>query len=150
MMFYFIQRVHTVGLITRGANAMRFNGLPLGFPYIDSHLVNYVNALPFDYKVHWKSPEDQRVAQGKSFWDISEENDIPKYILKKLAEQYLPQALVYRSKCGFPVPFDTWLSDADSWPLDMTIFKTTDISWLDGWKKFMVINLNAFIKEFSG
>jgi len=148
-MFYFIQRVHTVGLHARGANAMRFNGLPLGFPYLALRLVHYVNSLPFDYKVHWKSPEDEQEAQEMYFRDVSEEKDIPKYILKKLAEQYLPRELVYRRKCAFPVPFDAWFHDTKSWPLDTTVFKTTDISGLSGWEKFMIINLNTFLEEFK-
>lgn len=149
MMLYFIQRVHTVGLITRGANAMRFNGLPIGFPYICPELVDYVNALPFDYKVRWKSAEDEEDAQGMYFRDVSEVKDIPKYILKKLSEKYLPRDLVYRRKCAFPIPFESWLSDLGSWPLDANVFKTEDLSNLSGWKKFMIINLNTFIEEFK-
>lgn len=148
-MFYFIQRVHTVGLYARGANAMRFNGLPLGFPYIDPCLVDYVNALPFDYKVHWKSSKDEIDAQKMYFRDVSEEKDIPKYLLKKLAERYLPQELIYRKKCAFPVPFDDWFHNTQSWPLDQTVFKTTDMTRLTGWGKFMMINLNTFIEEFG-
>ena len=151
LMFYFIQRVHTVGLITRGANAMRFHNLPLGFPYIYPELVDYVNALPFEYKVRWKSARGkaEAQAQGMYFRDISEEKDIPKYILKKLAERYLPRELVYRPKRAFPVPFQQWFGQLTEWPLDQTVFKTTYIGHLNGWKKFMVINLNTFIEEFA-
>jgi len=149
LMFYFIQRVHTVGLITRGANAMRFNGLPPGFPYIYRRLVDYVNALPFEYRMHWKSARNKTEAQRMYFRDISEEKDIPKYILKKLAEHYLSHDLVYRRKCAFPLPFEQWFKDVAKWPLDQSIFKTTNISQLNGWKKFMVINLNTFIEEFT-
>jgi len=98
--FYFIQKIHTPGLITRGANAMRFNGLNIGFPYINMDLVEFVNSLPFDYKVHWKSKEDEEKAKGVYFRDISEKFDIPKYILKKLAEKYLPKKIIYRKKYG--------------------------------------------------
>ena len=149
LMFYFIQRVHTVGLITRGANAMRFNGLPPGFPYIYRPLVDYVNSLPFEYKVHWKSARDESEAQHMYFRDISERKDIPKYILKKLAERYLPHNAVYRPKCAFPVPFERWFKNVAEWPLDEGIFRTSDISDLSGWKKFMIINLNTFIEEFK-
>ena len=148
LMFYFIQQVHTVGLITRGANAMRSNGLPPGFPYIYRPLVDYANSLPFEYKVHWKSARDELEAQHMYFRDISEGKDIPKYILKKLAERYLPHNAVYRPKCAFPVPFERWFKNVTEWPLDEGIFRTSDISHLSGWKKFMIINLNAFIEEF--
>jgi len=146
--FYFIQKIHTPGLITRGINAIKFNKLEPGFPYIDMELVEFVNSLPFDYKLHWKSKEDEEKAKGVYFRDISEKYDIPKYILKKLAERYLPKEIIYRKKYGFPVPFDKWFKDLKMWNLDENIFKTKDISKFNGWKKFMIINLNTFIEEF--
>ena len=146
--FYFIQKIHTPGLITRGINAMKFNKLEPGFPYIDIELVEFVNSLPFDYKVHWKSEEDEKKAKGVYFRDISEKYDIPKYILKKLAEKYLPKEIIYRKKYGFPVPFDKWFKSLKRWYLDDGVFKTKDISRFNGWKKFMIINLNTFIEEF--
>lgn len=148
-MFYFIQRVHTVGLITRGSNAMRFNNLPIAFPYIYSKLVDFVNALPFDYKIHWKSERHESEAENMYFRDISENKDITKYILKRLAAAYLPDRIVHREKYGFPVPFENMLKDVSDWPLNKNIFRTTDIGNLNGWKKFMVINLNAFVEEFE-
>jgi len=149
--FYFIQKIHTPGLITRGANAMRFNSLDPGFPFCDPRRGEYVNSLPFDYKIAWKSREDERRAagEGMNFREISEKMDIPKYILKKVAEKYLPHEIIYRKKKGFPVPFEKWLGGLDSWPLDPGVFRTDDISGFSGWKKFMLINLDTFIQEFS-
>ena len=147
--FYFIQKVHTPGLIIRGANAMRFNGLECGFPYLDMELVNYVNSLPFDYKVHWKSEQHRKLAINMSYKEISEKMDVPKYILKKIAEKYLPKKIIYRPKYGFPVPFEKWFDDLEEWPLDSNVFKSTDISNFSGWKKFMLINLDSFVKEFA-
>jgi asparagine synthetase B (glutamine-hydrolysing) len=146
--FYFIQKLHTPGLITRGANAMRFNGLELGFPFIDADLLEFTNSLPFDYKVAWKSPDHEKDAQTMDFRKMSEEMDIPKYILKRLAEKYLPREIIYRQKKGFPVPFGPWLENLHEWDLDQSVFKTSRISHLSGWKKFMIINLNACLEEF--
>jgi asparagine synthase (glutamine-hydrolysing) len=147
--FYFIQKIHTPGLILRGVNAIRFNNLEPGFPYLDSELVDFVNSLPFKYKVHWKSKKQEKEAQGMYFRDISEKMDIPKYILKKISEKYLPYKIIYRKKYGFPVPFDKWIGDLKRWNLNQEIFKTTNISQLNSWKKFMIINLNTFIEEFN-
>jgi len=146
---YFTQKIHTVGLITRGLNAMRFNNLTPGFPFINMKLVNFVNSLPFKFKVHWKEKYSKEKAVGLNFREISENLDIPKYILKKLAENYLPNKIIYRPKYGFPVPFDFWFEDLKKWELNDEIFKTDDISNLNGWKKFMLINLNTFINEFK-
>ncbi len=146
---YFTQKIHTVGLITRGANAMRFNCLETGFPYIEKRLVDFVNSLPFDYKIRWKSEDDEVIAKNKHFRDISERHDIPKYILKKLAEKYLPNKVIYRPKYGFPVPFEKWFKDLNEWPMDKQIFKTDNLSPFNGWKKFMLINLDTFVKVFA-
>lgn len=147
--FYFIQKIHTTGLIIRGANAMRFNNLKPGFPFINQQLVDYVNTLPFDYKVHWKSENHQKKANSIYFREISETYDVPKYILKKIAEKYLPEKIIYRPKYGFPVPFEKWFKDLKTWELNQEIFKTEDISSFSGWKKFMLINLNTFFEIFQ-
>jgi len=146
---YFIQKIHTIGLIIRGTNAIKFNKLEPAFPYLDLDLVNFVNSLPFDYKVHWKSEEHKEKSKNMFFRDISEKMDVPKYILKKIAEKYLPFEIIYRPKKGFPVPFDKWFAGLEEWPLDKKIFKSNDISNFNGWKKFMLINLNTFIEEFD-
>lgn len=146
---YFTQKVHTIGLITRGYNAMSFNNLTPGFPFIEMKLVNFVNSLPFKFKVKWKDKVSKEKAIGLNFRDISENLDIPKFILKKLAEKYLPKKIIYRPKYGFPVPFDFWFEELKDWDLNEEIFKTMDVSNLSGWKKFMIINLNTFINEFN-
>jgi asparagine synthetase B (glutamine-hydrolysing) len=147
--FYFIQKIHTPGLIIRGTNAMKFNNLPPGFPYINPELVNFVNSLPFEFRVRWKSKKHETESQNMYFRDISEKMDIPKYILKKIAEKYLPHKIIYRPKYGFPVPFEKWFKNLKKWSLDQEIFKTDDIGQFNGWKKFMIINLNTFIEEFK-
>ncbi len=145
---YFTQKVHTIGLITRGYNAMSFNGLTPGFPFINMELVNFVNSLPFKFKVNWKDKKSKKKAIGLNFRDISEVFDIPKYILKKLAEKYLPNKVIYRPKYGFPVPFDFWFEELKEWDLNEEIFKSNNLTNLNGWKKFMIINLNTFLNEF--
>ena len=145
---YFTQKVHTIGLITRGYNAMSFNNLTPGFPFINMELVNFVNSIPFKYKVKWKDKNSKKQATGLNFREISEYLDIPKFILKKLAEKYLPNKIIYRPKYGFPVPFDLWFEELKEWDLHEEIFKSNDLSKLNGWKKFMIINLNTFFNEF--
>lgn len=147
--FYFIQKVHTPGLIIRGSNAIRFNNLEFGFPYLDAELVNFVNSLPFGYKLYWKSKRHEKEAKNMYFRELSEKMDTPKYILKKVAEKYLPHKIIYRKKYGFSVPFDKWFKNLKEWSLSKEIFKTNNISQFNGWKKFMIINLNTFIEEFN-
>jgi len=148
-MFYFIQRLHTPGLIERARNALSFNGMAGGFPFIDEPLVNYVNSLPFDFKVHWNRGVDVEQMRAMDYKTVSEVYDTPKYILKKLAERYLPSDIIYRKKYGFPVPFDSWFADVADLHLDDRVFLADDVSQLSGWKKFMVWNLNSFISVFN-
>jgi asparagine synthetase B (glutamine-hydrolysing) len=147
--FYFTQKIHTPGLLKRAINAMEFNNLEPNFPYLCEELVEFVNSLSFDYKVRWKSEEHRKKAQNMYFREISEKMDIPKYILKKMAEKYLPHKIIYRPKYAFPVPFDKWFKYLEYWPLNQEIFKTNKISGFNGWEKFMLINLNTFIEEFG-
>jgi len=124
--FYFIQKVHTPGLLKRGISAISFNGMQSAFPYVDSKLVDYVNSLPFEYKI---------------FGNIS------KYILREVALKYIPREFAYSTKHPFPVPFDRWMKDINEWDLDDRLFLSKDISIFNGWKKWMLINLNAWLRE---
>lgn len=56
-------------------------------PMLDVELVRFVESLPIDYRIRWR--------QGK-------------VVHKKMAERYLPSAIVHRPKKGFQVPFGSW------------------------------------------
>jgi len=88
--------------------------------------------------------DHKAISESMHFRDVSEKMNIPKHILKKIAEKYLPNAIIYRKKKGFSVPFDSWFSKLEKWPLNKEIFKSDDISEFTGWKTFMLINLNTF------
>ena len=124
--FSFVQRIHTPGLLKRGMNAIDFNGLKSAFPYVDGELLSYVNSLPFEYKI---------------FGNVS------KYVLREIALKHIPHEFAYSAKHPFPVPFDSWMKDINEWELDESVFLFRDISSFDGWKKWMLINLNAWLKE---
>lgn len=149
IVFNFIQKIHTPGLILRGMNAMNYSNFESGFPFIDEDLVNYVNNLPFDYKVKWKSKEHELKAVGLHYKEISEKLDTPKYLLKKIAEKYLPPEIIYRTKYGFPVPFDNWFTNLTKLDLHKDVFITNHVDHLTGWEKFMVLNLNSFLTIYD-
>ena len=65
------------------------------------------------------------------------------------AEKYCPFDIIYRPKKGFPVPFEKWFHDLNEWDLDSEVFISKDIRGYSGWKKFMLINLDCFIKMFN-
>ena len=65
------------------------NGLEVRSPLLDRDVVDFVCRLPMEYKLNGLKT---------------------KYILKKVAEEFLPRKLVHRKKRGFAVPLATWLT----------------------------------------
>jgi len=59
-------------------------------PLLDHVLVEYVTQLPIQMKL---------------------KDGVSKYLLKKIAERYLPRENVYRKKQGFGVPLEYWFKD---------------------------------------
>ncbi|MFA4991095.1 MAG: asparagine synthase (glutamine-hydrolyzing) [Candidatus Omnitrophota bacterium] len=62
-------------------------------PYCNILLMNYVNGISGKDKTN-------------SFVE-------PKYLLKKIAEKYLPGELVWRQKVGFAIPLEDWFRDEE-------------------------------------
>lgn len=64
-------------------------------PFLDKELVEFSAKLPIEYKM---------------------KGTTTKYILRKLAEKYLPYEVVYRSKTGFGGPLRSWIRNSlDPW-----------------------------------
>jgi len=74
------------------------NGLEVRCPLLDQDLIEFVARLPTKYKL-------------KGFQ--------PKYLLKKAAEGFLPDTIIYRQKKGFGIPLAKWLgTDLKDFMLD--------------------------------
>jgi asparagine synthase (glutamine-hydrolysing) len=63
-------------------------GLESRSPLLDHEIIEFCASLPIGLKV---------------------KDGIGKYLLKRLAERYLPRELIYRPKMGFGIPLATWL-----------------------------------------
>lgn len=63
-------------------------GLEVRVPFLDKELVEFSTKIPLSMKM---------------------KNNETKYILKKVAEKYLPNEVVYRSKTGFGAPVRKWI-----------------------------------------
>ena len=59
-------------------------------PLLDHQLFEYAARLPQNMKIR---------------------NGVEKYLLKKLAERYLPHEIIYRPKMGFSIPVSRWIRD---------------------------------------
>ena len=67
-------------------------GIEMRTPFLDDRLVDFAVNLPLKYKVDFFKT---------------------KYLLKKVAERYLPRKVVYRKKMGFGLPTEKWLGNKD-------------------------------------
>jgi len=76
------------GVLVKADRASMKNSMEVRSPFLDSNLVEFVNSLPFPFKL-------------KGF--------TTKYILKKLMKDKLPKNIVYRKKKGFGIPLSSWL-----------------------------------------
>ena len=76
-------------LLTKVDRATMAYSLEARVPYLDHRLVEFVSRLPPDYKLR---------------------GDTRKYLLKRVAEKYLPAAIVHRQKQGFVMPLSEWLA----------------------------------------
>jgi asparagine synthase (glutamine-hydrolysing) len=63
-------------------------GLETRSPLLDHKLIEFCASLPAELKVRHRNG---------------------KYLLKKLAERYIPKELIYRRKMGFAIPLPVWL-----------------------------------------
>ena len=68
-------------------------------PYLSEDLVNWSLNIPLKFKIN---------------------NFKGKYLLKKLASNYLPSNIIYRKKMGFEVPMENWLRyELKDWMIDL-------------------------------
>jgi asparagine synthase (glutamine-hydrolysing) len=65
-------------------------GVEVRVPFLDKNLVSFANALPENLKM---------------------KGLVTKYILRKLAERYLPKEIIYRPKTGFGGPVRKWITE---------------------------------------
>lgn len=72
--------------------ASMLNSLEVRVPFLDYRIVPLVLSLPDKYKIRYFKT---------------------KYLLKKIAEPYLPNNIVHRKKRGFTVPISIWLRKSE-------------------------------------
>ncbi|MDH6365214.1 asparagine synthase (glutamine-hydrolyzing) [Enterococcus sp. PF1-24] len=104
-------------LLTNADRTTMSASLELRTPFVDKEV----------FKVASKIPSDMRIA-----------NNTTKYILRKAAESFVPEPVIFRKKLGFPVPIRHWLQD-ELYDWAKNIIQTSDTeAWID--KKY-VLNL---------
>tara|TARA_B100000315_G_C14592899_1_gene596928 strand:- start:1554 stop:3416 length:1863 start_codon:yes stop_codon:yes gene_type:complete len=107
---YVFLKLHLPGLFARLDNSSMASAVEARCPFVDYRLVEEVYSLPFSLKNPWKSEKDKEISKNKSSDEIAEVHDETKYLLKKIAEDYIPNEIVYRKKMGFPLPLQKWFT----------------------------------------
>lgn len=133
---------HIQGLTNRlDAASMAFS-IEARVPFLNQSLVRYVyNNVPRCEKI--KRNYDEKITYN-NYEDMSEIDDIPKYCLKKIAEEILPNEIIYRKKVGFPVPIE----DINDPKIMKLILKILNVGYIN---KYNIINKERIIDEmFNG
>ncbi len=89
MLFADLQTYLPNDILTKVDSTSMLNSLEAREPYLDYRLVEFVATLPSELKYR---------------------NGVRKYLLKRLAERYLPDEIIHRPKKGFSVPLHLWLT----------------------------------------
>ena len=76
------------GELMKSYAPMNHHDIQLSTPFLDIELIEFMAKVPSNIKI---------------------KNNIKKYLLKKIAHQYIPKELIERPKSGFVVPFSLWM-----------------------------------------
>lgn len=168
---FIFEKIHLPGLLLRLDSPTMAVSVEGRTPFVDFRLVEFALNLPLKYKLKWKSQSFRFAAFFRTSDEFSEENDIPKHILRKAYEGQIPQEIIERKKVGFPVPLDNWfgttllkVAKKDLFANSSKIRKFFDMgkleSWIDensanktkgfGQKLWMILNLEYFLQEYFG
>lgn len=140
---YLFLKLHLPGLLQRSDSSSMANAIESRVPFLDHNLIEYVYSLHHFHKNKFKDLKCYKESHDLTSSEISENKDIPKYILKVISESYIPKKVIYRKKQGFPLPLDIWFGKDYIITLERQLInKDSCIS------KFIDINaLKIWIKE---
>jgi asparagine synthase (glutamine-hydrolysing) len=85
-------RRYLTPLLRRADRMSMRHSIEARVPMLDNQMLEFGLHLPHEYKIRGMES---------------------KYLLKKVAERYLPDEIVYREKKGFGMPVEEWLSESD-------------------------------------
>jgi len=166
---YIFQKIHLLGPLYRLDTSTMSGSVEARVPFVDHELVEYVSSLPLKFKMKWKTAEDRQDARVLNSDQISEVKDTTKYILRKIAEKYIPRKILERKKMGFPVPLNVWFEKKENRERVVALIlspnaKSRDLydptvlkSWLveeavtgrRGYNLWMMMNLEIWMNEYN-
>ena len=146
------------------------SGIEARVPFLDHKILEFINNLPFNYKIKWKSRLHKYFSLFSSSENYTEKNDINKFLLRSFSKKYLPSSTTKEKKLGFPLPMNDWMKDdkikqiyLDNVTLNRGIFdkkyllelfdshqnKNSNSNFdFSGKKIWMLVNLELWIRKF--
>ena len=109
-MFYIFQKYHLRCLLDRLDNLSMAHSVESRVPFCDYRIINFINKIPYKYKIKWKSLFHKLKGIFTISENSSEKLDTSKYLLRKFSSRYLPKEIYEKKKLGFPVPLDNWMN----------------------------------------
>ena len=105
-MQYFFTKYHLKGILERDDFSSMLASVELRVPFLDHRIVEFSATIPNKYKLKIIKEKKRLISE-----QISEIDDIPKYILKKTFRNSIPDQVLNRLKVGFPVPLHNWVNN---------------------------------------
>ena len=125
--FRYFHKYHVKGLLQRVDMTTMQASVEARVPFLDHNLIEFVYAkIPYNLKLKWKSEKSKIEAIKISSKKYSENLDTPKYLLRKIALNHIPERIINRKKIGFPVPLTEWFENLEEIAEDLL----TEASWL--------------------
>lgn len=110
---FMFQNKHLKCLLDRLDSMTMAASVEARVPYLDHELIEFINSVPFDFKLRWKSYFHKIISVFSSSNNYTEKNDINKYLLRKISENYLPKKISQAKKLGFPIPLNDWINNSE-------------------------------------
>ncbi len=117
--FRFFHKYHVKGLLQRVDMTTMQTSVEARVPFLDHKLIEFsYQNIPYELKLKWNSENALINAKKTNAESYSEVLDTPKYLLRKIANKYLPDEIVHRKKVGFPVPLTKWFNNLEKIAVD--------------------------------
>ncbi len=100
---YVFEMLHLPGLLQRVDITTMGASVEARVPFVDHNLVELAFRIDKELKIKWNDGPVDLIGL-----DSSENHDTPKWVLKKVASELLPNSIIDRKKVGFPVPLADW------------------------------------------
>lgn len=126
--FRFFHEYHVKGLLQRVDMTTMYASVEARVPFLDHKLVEFVyKEVPYELKIKWNNVHEKEKARKLHAFEYSEVYDNPKYLLRRLGLEMLPNEVVTRKKMGFPVPLSNWFDELVAMAQNILI----DSYWFD-------------------